>query len=348
MLSNLLTSSRQSDARACPRLEHYKYGLGYRATQDKPTLRFGTLIHAALEAWWLAPAGWKLRSAFEVLATADVDPYDLARAEVMLERYHHRWEAEPFEVLVANGRQCVEVQFETELRNPATGHPSRTWRLAGKLDALVRDLKDGEVKVVEHKTSSVDISPGSDYFERLVMDAQVSIYFDGAAALGFKPAAVIYDVLGKPTQRPLKATPEEERKYTQKATRLADGTVRPAGSLYANQRDHDETPDEYRDRLRAAIAEAPDSYFRRAEVVRLESELDEARADHWFTGKRIHEYALAGYFPRNPDACFRWNSKCAFWPVCSGTARLDDEVMFTRSDVVHPELDLVPAEEKAA
>jgi hypothetical protein len=40
------------------------------------------------------------------------------------------------------------------------------------------------VLVVEHKTSSEDVTPGSFYWSRLRMDGQVSVYFDGARALG--------------------------------------------------------------------------------------------------------------------------------------------------------------------
>ena len=48
---NLLTSSRIRAAHACPRLDHYRYGLGLVAPSTG-AMAFGTAIHAGLEAWW--------------------------------------------------------------------------------------------------------------------------------------------------------------------------------------------------------------------------------------------------------------------------------------------------------
>lgn len=250
-----------------------------------------------------------------------IDPFDLVRAECMLIGYHERWKDEPYAVL------GVEQEFRAPLINPDTGAASRTWQLAGKLDALVRDLTDGRVLIVEHKTTSADVGPGTDYIKRLRLDGQVSIYFEGAAALGLEPAACLYDVLVKPGQRPLKATPIENRKYTKD------------GRLYAAQRDRDETAAEYRERVMTTIAEDPNGHYLRAEVVRLDSERDEARAELWQQGRMIRENQLAGRHPRNPDACVRFGRTCEYFGVCTGEASLTDPVLFQRATCVHPELE---------
>jgi hypothetical protein len=158
----LITSSRLKDARACPRLHRIRYELGYRPAEEPEALRFGTLGHEGLKAWWEAQ-GDRLEATLTAIRTAthaeaEPDLFALAKAEAMLTGYDARWKAEPYEVL------AVEVPFETELRNPMTGRPSQTWRLAGKIDAIVRDLRDGRVLVVEHKTATGDISPGSEYW----------------------------------------------------------------------------------------------------------------------------------------------------------------------------------------
>ena len=51
---NLLTSSRMRAFRDCPRLHRYLYVEGWRPVRDSEALRFGTLFHLGLEAWWLA------------------------------------------------------------------------------------------------------------------------------------------------------------------------------------------------------------------------------------------------------------------------------------------------------
>lgn len=316
----LLTASRLKDACACQRLHHYRYGMGYRPAVEAGVLRFGTLVHRGLEAWWRAPVELRLDAALGAVA-GEADAFDKVRAEELLRGYHFRWETEPYEVL------SVEAKFETDLRNPATGSASRTWRLAGKLDVLVRDLRDGLVRLVEHKTSSENIEPGSEYWRRLRMDGQISTYYTGAAALGHAVAGCVYDVLGKPTLKPGKATPLEARKYR-----------KDTGALYAGQRAEDETPEEFRARLVADIAAHPSRYYQRCEVVRLEAEMREAQFDVWQTAKQIRDAELANFAPRNPDACVRYGRTCSFFDVCTGAASLDDPALFVQSAERHPEL----------
>jgi hypothetical protein len=249
------------------------------------------------------------------------DPFDLARAEVMLAGYDARWSSEMHRYQVI----AVEAEFQAPLTNPDSGAPSRTFRLGGKLDVLARE--DGHRNVViEHKTASGDVSAGSDYLKRLRLDGQVSVYYAGAAALGHPVDACVYDVLVKPALRPYKATAPEARKYTK------DGT------LYKTQRLADETPEEYRDRLVEAVSSAPNDYFMRAEVVRLDAEVTDAMADVWQLGRAMRENDLAGRYPRNPDACVRYGRTCEFFGVCCGEASVDDPSIFRRSEVAHPEL----------
>lgn len=320
MGSRLLSNSRLKVARSCQREHFNKYVLGFRPLDEGEALRFGTLIHLGLEAWWKA-SGDRLQAALDAIsAVEDLDPFDRVKAEVMLHGYHFRWCDEPYEVL------AVEAHFECELVNPTTGRPSQTWRLGGKLDVIVRCLRTGHVLIIEHKTSSEDITPGSPYWRRLRMDSQVSTYYEGAQALGYDVRGCLYDVLGKPGLRPLKATPVETRKYTKK------------GELYANQRAEDETPEEYRERLILDMTADPAGYFQRGDVVRLETEMAEALYDIWQTAQQIRESELAKRHPRNPDACQRYGRLCPYFEVCTGAASLEDPLLFTKSDDVHPEL----------
>jgi hypothetical protein len=253
------------------------------------------------------------------MSTPHADPFELARAEAMLRGYDARWGDEQYETL------AVEVEFFTSLRNPETGAASRTWRLGGKIDAIVRD-ESGRVLIVEHKTAAAEIGPGSEYWKRLRLDGQVSIYYEGARSLGFDVEGCLYDVLAKPALRPYKATPPESRKYTKD------------GRLYATQRDRDETPEEYRARLIDAIAEDPTGYYQRGEVVRLESEMADALHDVWQLAKQIRESELAKRYPRNPDSCASYGRTCPYFAACCGEASLDDSSLFRRSEAAHAEL----------
>lgn len=229
--------------------------------------------------------------------------------------YDARWteEMEHYEVL------GVEVSFTAPLRNPDTGRISQTWELGGTLDGIVRDRRTGHVLILEHKTASVDVSPGSDYWKRLRLDGQVSMYYEGAKALGHVADGCLYDVLSKPALKPLKATPPEARKYTK------------AGALYATQRETDETPEEYRARLLEHMAEKPAALFQRQVIVRLEDEMHEALRDVWQLAHQLRESERAGSYPRNPDACVSYGQTCPFFALCAGEAAASDTTLFTRS-----------------
>lgn len=342
-MSEILTNSRLKAQRACSRLQHLRYEIGVQPIYDGDALKFGTLFHAGLEAWWKAwqlPADERLAVALAALSY-EADPFERAKAEVMMFGYHLRWGAEPYDVI------AVEAPFECALRNPQTGAASRTWRLAGKLDAIVIDRRDGLTRIVEHKTSSEDVSPGSEYWRRLRMDGQVSVYYEGARMLGHDVAGCVYDVAGKPAIRPgtVALVDGDGIKIVHDATgervRTKDGKKwRQTGDTEAGYvlQSRPETPEEYRARLVELISENPGRFFQRGEVVRLDEEMREAMSDVWQIGQAVRENQLNRTWPRNPDACARFGRTCAFFSVCSGEASLDDTTKFTRLENVHPEL----------
>ena len=338
---DLLTSTRAKDARACKRLHKLRYLLGYAPAAEADALRFGTAWHALQEAWWLAPAAERLARALALLASLVVaDDYERVTLEALICAYDARWGGEEYEVL------AIERQFRAPLINPATGAASRTWQIGGKVDGLL--ARDGRRLLLEHKTTSEDAGPGSDYWAKLRLDGQISIYYDGAASLGFHVDDCLYDVVSKPRIRP-SAVPvlddEGQRIVLDSAgarARTKDGkkwrqTADSAAGLTVQTRQ--ETAEEFRARLVADIAADPSRYLSRGAVVRLESEIDEARADLWALGRELAESAAAGRFPRNPDACMRWGRKCAFWPVCTGEASIEDPKLYRKLETVHPELE---------
>lgn len=304
----LLTASRMKDARACLRLDHYKYDLHLRpVADDTEPLTTGKISHVGLESWWKASA-LRLEEAIAAIRAQAGDEYIKARVEAMLVGYDMRWLSamERYEVL------AVEREFRTPLVNPETGRPSRTFDVAGKIDAIVRERNSDRVLLVEHKTASEDITPGSIYWRRLRMDSQVSIYFGGAKAFGFDVAGCLYDVLGKPKNRPLQAN---------------------------TRRDEPESPEAFRARLIDSIAAAPDAYYARGEVARTDDDLREADADRWAVAVALRDAQRTQMFPRNPDACMRYGRVCDFFDVCAGSAAIDDPHAFVRIDNPHPELE---------
>jgi hypothetical protein len=321
VLSNVLTATRLKTYRRCAREHHYEYELGFRPIAETDPIRFGRLMHMALRAWW---SSGRLDAALAVLdaASAETDPFDLAKARALVAAYHARWSEEPLDVV------AVDAEFRAPVEDPETDARSRTWILGGRIDVIVRDRRDGLVRVVAIRTTSEDIDAGSDYRKRLRLDAQVGVYFIGAKALGHDVVGCLFDLIRKPGLRPLKATPLEARRYTKD------------GRLYAAQRDRDETPEEYGARIAEDIAADPTVSFARPEVLRLSNEVREHRLDIWELGREIRENALDGRIPRNPDACVRYGRTCPFLAVCSGEASLEDATRYAHVQNVHPELTL--------
>jgi len=338
----LITYSRLSTYQRCPREHRLRYQDRLRPKTKEHALGFGSLVHAGLESWWTHHSLDDAIDAMTRAAGTELDEFDIARASAMMTGYNERWlsVAESYEVL------AVEQAFVAPLVNPVTGHPSRTYRLAGKIDAIARDRSTGHIWIIEHKTTSSPLTPGSLYWERLRLDAQISTYVAGAASLGYEVFGCIYDVLRKPPIKPLMATPETDRRYTQKASRLKDGTERPAGSLHAGQREYDETPGEYQTRILESIASDPDAHYRRGEVIRLDEDMREYARDTWDATHMLQVARRRDSHPRNPNACERYGRLCSYFDLCTGSSDATDDTRWDIAPSDHDELHGIGLEKK--
>ncbi len=310
----VLTHTRLACFRACPRRHYLRYELGLRPEDTGFALKVGSAFHRAIEA--VA----KGRDPEAAIAEGLDDPYDLALVAAMFDGHQRRWADAHLEVVAS------ELPFDLPLVNPATGAATPIWRVGGVIDAIVR-LPDGRLALLEVKTTSRDFAPGADYWLRLHLDSQLSIYVIAARELAHEVETVLYDVMRRPALRPLKATPDVSRKYTKD------------GRLYANQRERDETPEEFAARVAADIAAKPDHYFARIEIARLDQDLEECRRDLWIQQQTIRACQRADGWYRNPGACFE-PFACDYLAVCQHRD-LDTQtpVGFVRSDSIHPELD---------
>ena len=182
------------------------------------------------------------------------------------------------------------------------------------------------IYVIEHKTTSKDIVPGSPYWQRLTLDDQVSTYLEGAKLLGHTPHGLLYDVIRKPGERPALATPVESRKYTKD------------GALYKTQRDVDESPEDYGARIMEKISENPDAYFQRSIVVRIGDEARVAAQNAWIYAQQIMAFRKSGNFPQNVDACEAWGRFCEFWDVCTNQDTLENSLKYRKKEARNTEL----------
>lgn len=341
----------------CDQLFHLTKNLGYRATSVADALRFGSLYHIGREIWWstmrviqaqeqsraeghsnlVTDPMNAIRMAIQGMRSStvgkEVDEFDLVKAEELMRGYHACYVDQPYKILF------VEKQMTAKHLNPETGGQSQTWDLMGVLDSGAID-EQGRFVIFEGKTSSLDITPGSTYWQNLQMDPQPSIYWILASENPDLPEVqgVIYDVVKKPAIRPYKETPDDKKKF--KCDKRCKGKCvgHTDGVLYAGQHETSETPEEYRMRLKQDIRDHIDEYYVRGEITRTAKELEEFREVAWQKGLQIQNNRSKGTHPKSPGACEQYRHMCEFFPVCTGQASLDDPLLYTKIDNVNPEL----------
>jgi hypothetical protein len=287
-------------------------------------MRVGSAFHAALEAYdkGVDPG--------EAIEPHVANEYDLALVAAMVQGHRSQWGGQQLEVL------ATELEFHLPLRNPETGKPTSVWTMDGVIDRIVK-LSDGRIALMEYKTTTRDFSPGAEYWVGLHLDQQLSIYVIAARQLGYDISTVLYDVTRRPLLKPKMATPIAERKYTTKKSKRK-GVEYPAGTLFANQREEDETPEEFAARVMEKIDGAPEEHFARIEIARLDQDLEDCAAELWMQQKTIRASQKEGGWYRNPGACFTPYT-CDYVAICQDRdLATNTPEGFARDENVHAEL----------
>lgn len=389
--SNIITASRMRSYLECPQKHDYEYIQGYRPVQAPEALRFGNLWHGIMECGYRnvmaiqrgKPASFEgdLYQTFHLACLGaipkDIDLYEAAKIRAAIRG------------VVAVLRQIaffdtheilgVEVPFVFPHVNPKTSRTSPLWVRGGKIDCIVKHRATGRVRVMEHKTHSDSIGIADVYWQNLNLDNQISQYVVGTESMfvGITVDEVVYDVLRKTLMRPARATPPEDRKYTQPKYKACpeckkkggqdsaphvliteDGIGKtstscspdpddiskrrictdPGGRLYANMREKDETPEEYEARVWTEDIE-PDllATFRVQVVPRMESQVVEHLKSAWLLGQMMRADEVEGWAVKNPNACHRFGT-CPYWAVCTNQTTLEDAGKYQRIASLHPEL----------
>ena len=359
MTKQLITHSRQHSFKSCRRRHWWEYEIGLRKETDAKALRMGTAGHAGLEV--LGKGGSRGEAEAAVYALYEHVPEGM-------DEYDWRIEAETVACLVAGyawrwiemrlEHLATEQAFRLPLKNPATGAPSTVFELGGKIDGIVR-LEDGRLAVLEHKFVSEDISQDSDYWRRLGLDHQISLYVYAARELGHDVDTVLYDVVRKPT---IKASPvplvddaglkivvdADGKRVHNKPKKKADieaGIPGPPRQTADKEKGYilRTRPmgfTEWGEKLMADLTARPEWYFARQEIARLDSDVWEMRDELWDVQKTLRDAQLKQRWFRTVgrDTC----PYCPFFGLCS--SRFDPSngeapEGFVLLDNKHPELE---------
>lgn len=361
-----LTNSRIRKAQRCLRAHALAYELGLRPDTDAKPLRMGRATHDGLD---LHRQG---KSNGEAIDGA-LAGYDQCMPPGMSDERTFAWLIERETVLqllngyfwrwaeMDKGMQVLatELAFELPIINPATGGRTNNFVVAGKID-LIAILSDGREAVIESKTTSDDLDPGSDFWKRLRIDSQISIYFSAAPTFGYGPETVLYDGIRKPTIKPrqIPILDDDGKKIVLDAAgdRVTKVNIRKSDGCPgkghgdpiqgANKekgwtlQTRLETPEEFGERLRIDIGKRPDFYYARREIPRLEADLVESQFEVWQMQKLLRDCQRNDRWPRNTGACIGFG-KCPYFDLCTNGFDINSGEVpdgFVKLTDVHPEL----------
>ena len=302
----LLTYSALNTFRNCPRKYKNRYIDNLRPRERAEALSFGSVIHAAIELWYRSPDTESrlpdvlayIDDAFEnrVVDSNQMVQWHLATA--MIRGYAERYATEEFEIVE------VEKEFVGEIRNPDTGRQSQTFRIAGKVDGIVR-CHDG-LYLLEHKTAStVDAS----YLDKLWTDTQIALYCYYLRELGYPIVGVIYNVLLKSRLKQGKGETQEE--YELRHAELASKNK--SGKSTA-KRQMPETDDEFQSRLTEWYSR-PEA-FHREFIYLSEDRLAMLQDEVWEITQQYLDARRRGKWLLNTSNCFSYQRPCEYLAYC--------------------------------
>jgi hypothetical protein len=299
----------------CRRRYRYEYVDGVRPRPGK-ALRIGSAVHVGLEHF---DAGKDIEEALALLlgSSALSDPswqepggaVEFARVRAMLRAYWHQWGAD------RAGWEIVEseAEFTIDLADQLIG---------GRNDAVWRWRESRALYLVERKTTSDDVeNVGTDYWQRMALDVQITTYQEAAWRRHGEMPAILYDVIKKPGGEPRMKKPVSRRK-TETDEEFA-----------ARKEAERETISEFEQRLYDTMISEPGTYLVRREVHRTAEQNAAIIAE---LGEKLVEIgAYRGSYPRNDGACQAKYGLCPFLGVCVGQESLDAD-RFERRPVEGP------------
>jgi hypothetical protein len=365
---NILTHTQLQTAKTCLKKYCLSFVEGIKPDVTKGPLRRGLAVHLGCE---LLSRGEPLQAAFDAIRANYAEVPQRIRDQAELDEWHTEcetclalvsgyswWWGQPTEDMPIGRAPAVtevleaELSFDIPLRNPETGASSRNYRLCGKIDRVVK-LVDGRTAILETKTTSESIDVDSDYWRRLRLDSQISLYWLAATELGYQIETIIYDVVKMPTISRLHiplldadglkivADANGERVFNKNGEPRQSADSAKGWTLQARL----QTPEEFSERLLNDISERPEFYFQRMEIPRLQSDLEEFQSELWQQQQQLSDCRRMGRWFRNTSACLR-PYKCDYFDLCCSGWKPEHGVPlgFTRVENVNPELISVDAD----
>lgn len=192
--------------------------------------------------------------------------YRMVRMHVLLTGYRFIYKDDP-----PNLRREVEWTYQDEL---------------GIFDGVADNY------LLEEKTTKSTI--GEFYWNRKVLDSQVSLYLWAARGLGMNIDYLKYRVTRHAQKKPSRG----------------------------------ESFDDYNDRYTRHVQQYQDGIFCNDEFRRTEEQLEAFERSRAAAKHLIGHSIASGNFPHNTGSCFQFNKFCGYLPVCAGETTINDDGLY--------------------
>ncbi len=322
--------------------------LGLRLDVDPDNLRQGTNWHELLETYQNALATLD-PNGDDTPVDAAVRHLNARYEQVPANKTPLEWETERTWLTMAflaytwyyAGRHyktlVTEHHFRVPVINPDTRRPDRVLpMLQGKIDRMCQ--VGDRVMAVEYKTTSFDIADDADYWERLKMDTQVSVYSYAAERDGWQVQGTLYDVFRKPKSKPRLLSQGEAKKAVKdgewcggvvkiEATANADGEitavwvngVQSTEVKYGAKKDGSfqfrETCQMFGYRILQEMYANPTKFFNRKEITRTRKDLQRFEVELYNIAMTMQMMMHLDNFYRNEQVC-QQPYPCAYRSIC--------------------------------
>tara|TARA_R110002020_G_scaffold473082_1_gene701858 strand:+ start:367 stop:1356 length:990 start_codon:yes stop_codon:yes gene_type:complete len=324
----IVTASSLNTYSSCPRKYQYKYMEEFESTLPQDALLIGSAVHIGIEHFWLGKTAAEMFEAVDNYYRETPNFWNSDKGEVekvKITAYLYGYIKERAEMLPLYEVLGVEEKWSETLHVQTMDMTSNR---AGKFDLVLRRKSDGEVFVVDHKTSAArDIEdPMSVFWGKLTFDTQVVMYLDGAQrkyGLDRRPRFV-YDVIRKTKSKP-SMTKRASRKKTETKFQFE-----------ARKAALTETLPQFRARMMKEYTTDPSRFMWR-EILITHDEVERRQDELFLLEKQIQSAPLQYDLPRNPNSCLSAWGACPFFPVCAGQDDLSTSDQY-RYKPAHSEL----------
>jgi len=319
------TYSMWSLFRNCRKACDWRYVNELVPIKHDHNLSFGSLIHESLEKWHrhrdLSVVLDHIDRSLPSRSNDEGQKADWHLARAMMKSYAERYPVEDFDVVF------LEKTFEGRIVNPATGAPSRSFVLAGKVDGIV--CINGKFYLLEHKTAS---QMDGDYLEKLWTDFQITLYAHYVEQVfGIKITGIIYNILVKARLQQSKGETEAEFEV-RRAELLAKSKT---GKTTATRK-MPESDTDFQERLMAKYTEP--GMFHRETLYISRDQFETLQADLWELTQQFLDCRRRGVFYSNTSYCFFYHRPCAYFPLCRSGGSENVIENFYEHKVPHEEL----------